>query len=72
MSCSTPWPAVCLRPVTPSLGLRSPRVLPPQSSGDFLEVVGSLLSLRGYVPPQETMQEKIFTPLTVESAVDAR
>lgn len=43
-----------------------------QSSGGFLEVVASLLSFRGLIPPQETMREKIFTPLTVESAVDAR
>lgn len=55
---------------TGSLPAAPPR--PQQSSGKFLEVVASLLSLRGHIPHQETIREKIFTPLTVESAVDAR
>lgn len=47
-------------------------IYPLQSPGGFLEAAASLLSFRGHIPLQETMREKIFTPLTVESAVDAR
>ncbi|ELV14015.1 Myosin-XV [Tupaia chinensis] len=53
-------------------GLQKAITFKVTSSGGFLGAVASLLSLKGHVPPQETMREKIFTPLTVESAVDAR
>lgn len=67
-----PAPWLCLRPVTPAP--RSPLHAPPPSS------LGTsqrwwLAHCHSEPPPptpQETMREKIFTPLTVESAVDAR
>lgn len=65
--------------VVPETGHTTAHVIPapcpsPQFSGDFPEVVARHCHSEPTSPhtPQETMREKIFSPLTVESAVDAR
>lgn len=58
-------------PETPSPRLPSPCPPPPVLWG-LSGGGGQPAVTQGLHPPQETMREKIFTPLTVESAVDAR